>query len=148
MMKRKSLEGNICAVARALDIVGDWWSLLIIRDALHGVSRFSEFQRNLGVAKNILTARLKTLINQEIFTVVPAADGGAHQEYILTKKGEALLPVLVALAQWGSEYLFATKEVCAQPLDATEKQPLEKLQLRAQDGRLLSKKDIILGYIS
>lgn len=143
-MKRKSLEGNICAVARSLDIIGDWWSLLIIRDAMRGVRRFSEFQRNLGAAKNILTSRLKALVNQDIFKVVPASDGSVYQEYILTEKGEALLPVLVALAQWGKEYLFETSELCAQPLDATQKQPIEKLQVRSQDGRLLNRKDIII----
>ncbi len=146
-MKRKSLEGNTCAVARSLDIIGDWWSLLIIREAMRGVRRFSEFQRNLGAAKNILTSRLKALVNQDIFKVAPASDGSAYQEYILTEKGEALLPVLVALAQWGKEYLFATSEFCAQPLDATQKQPIEKLQVRAQDGRLLNRKDIIIGRV-
>lgn len=147
MMKRKSLEGNICAVARSLDIIGDWWSLLIIREAIRGVRRFSEFQRNLGAAKNILTSRLKALVHQDIFKIVPASDGSAYQEYILTEKGEALLPVLIALAQWGKEYLFATNELCAQPLDATQKQPIEKLQVRSQDGRLLNRKDIIIGRI-
>ena len=97
-MKRKSLEGNLCAVARSLEIIGDWWSLLIIRDALAGVRRFGEFQRSLGVAKNILTSRLKLLVAQGILEFAPDPAGGARQEYAPTEKGRALLPVLVGLA--------------------------------------------------
>lgn len=63
-MKRKSLEDAQCPVARTLDVLGDWWSLLIIRDAFDGISRFSEFQKNLGMAKNILSTRLRTLVAQ------------------------------------------------------------------------------------
>ncbi|MFX8246820.1 helix-turn-helix domain-containing protein, partial [Acinetobacter baumannii] len=65
-MKRKSLEGDVCPIARTLDAIGDWWSLLIIRDALMGTRRFSQFQKNLGVAKNILTVRLRSLVTQGI----------------------------------------------------------------------------------
>lgn len=63
-MKRKSLHGNACPVARTLDLIGDWWSLLIIRDALEGIRRFSDFQKNLDIAKNMLSARLKSLVEQ------------------------------------------------------------------------------------
>src|ERR1700709_261565 len=100
-MKRKSFEGNLCAIARALDAIGDWWSLLIIRDATAGIGRFSEFQRSLGIPGNILSARLKLLLEQGVMEVVPASVGSAYNEYVLTEKGEALLPVLLALGQWG-----------------------------------------------
>ena len=72
-MKRKSLEGDVCPVARTLDAIGDWWSLLIIRDALVGARRFSQFQKNLGVAKNILTVRLRSLVAQgkTVIFIVP-----------------------------------------------------------------------------
>jgi DNA-binding HxlR family transcriptional regulator len=146
-MKRKSFEGNLCAIARALDSIGDWWSLLIIRDATAGIGRFSEFQRSLGIPKNILSARLKSMIEQEIMEAVPAQDGSAYQEYALTKKGEALLPVLVALGQWGAEYLFEPNEVGSVPLDAKKKRPLKKLEMRSEDGRLLQPKDVIVPRV-
>jgi DNA-binding HxlR family transcriptional regulator len=146
-MKRKSFEGNLCAIARALDSIGDWWSLLIIRDATAGIGRFSEFQRSLGIPKNILSARLKSMIEQDIMEAVPASDGSAYQEYALTKKGEALLTVLVALGQWGAEYLFEPNEVGSIPLDAKKKRPLKKLELRSEDGRLLEPKDVIVPRV-
>ena len=87
-----------CPIARALDAIGDWWSLLIIRDALLGRRRFGEFQKSLGLAKNILTVRLRALVDRGILAMAPASDGSAYQEYVLTPKGRGLFPVLVALA--------------------------------------------------
>ena len=79
-MKHKSNKDSICPVARSLDVVGEWWSLLIIRDAMLGVKRFSDFERRLGMAKNILTTRLKTLVEGGILRIVPASDGSAYNE--------------------------------------------------------------------
>lgn len=76
-MKRKSLEDAQCPVARTLDVIGDWWSLLIVRDAFDGVRRFSEFQKGLGMAKNILSTRLRTLVAHGVLETVPASDGSA-----------------------------------------------------------------------
>ncbi|GAA0838088.1 winged helix-turn-helix transcriptional regulator [Streptosporangium amethystogenes subsp. fukuiense] len=103
MVRRTRLDSNACPVARALDVIGDWWSLLIVRAALDGDRRFSEFHRTLGVAKNILTTRLRTLVDSHILMIVPAADGKAHHEYVLTPQGEALRPVIAALRQWGEQ---------------------------------------------
>jgi len=141
-MKRKSLEGNICPVARTLDIIGDWWSLLILRDALAGLRRFSEFQRSLGVARNILTTRLRALVAEGILEMVPG--GGAHQEYRPTEKGRALLPVLVALGQWGREYLFEPEEPCSTLVDVKTNRPLEKLQIRSEEGRPLTSQEVVV----
>src|SRR5687767_1347879 len=99
-MKRKCLENSECAVARALEVIGDWWSLLILREAFRGKCRFSEFQRSLDIARNILAARLRKLVAHGIFDLVPASDGSAFQEYALTEKGRGLFIVLVALRQW------------------------------------------------
>ncbi|MFI7129338.1 winged helix-turn-helix transcriptional regulator [Nonomuraea sp. NPDC050153] len=103
MVRRTRLDGDICPVARALDVIGDWWSLLIVRAALDGDRRFSEFHRTLGVAKNILAARLRTLVDAGILKIVPAPSGGAHHEYVLTPRGEALRTVIAALREWGEE---------------------------------------------
>jgi DNA-binding HxlR family transcriptional regulator len=124
--------------------VRDWWSLLIIRDALAGVRRFGEYQRSLGVAKNILTNRPKFLVAQGILEVVPAPDGGVYQEYVPTEKGRALLPILVALAQWGSEHLFEPGEPRSVLIDAERYRPLEKLQIRSEDGRTLRPDEILI----
>src|SRR5512146_1933979 len=90
LMRRKSLSGVACPIARTLDVIGDWWSLLIVRDALRGMRRFSEFEKSLGVSKNILTRRLRTLVKQGILERAPATDGSAHREYRPTAKGRSL----------------------------------------------------------
>jgi len=143
-VKRKSLRGSVCAVARALDVIGDWWSLLIIYEAIAGPKRFGEFERNLGVAKNILATRLKALLAEDIVKVSPASDGSVYQEYVITRKGRALLPTLVALAQWSSEYLFDRREVRSVPLDAKRRRPLQKLALHSADGQLLDVGEILI----
>lgn len=143
-MKRKSLVNDVCPIARTLDVVGDWWSLLIVRDAMLGVRRFSEFQKNLGVAKNILSTRLKTLVAQGIFEVQPASDGSAYQDYVLTPKGAALSTVMIALRQWGEEFSFSDGKPYAELLDRKTRRPLRKLEIRAFDGRILDQADIIL----
>jgi len=140
-VKRKSLQGDVCPIARTLDAIGDWWSLLIIRDALIGARRFSQFQKNLGVAKNILTVRLRTLVAQGILEVQPASDGSAYQDYVPTAKARALFPVLVALRQWGEEYAFKPGETCSSLVDRKDGLPLDKLQIRAHDGRVLDQAD-------
>ncbi|WP_166217409.1 winged helix-turn-helix transcriptional regulator [Pseudomonas atagonensis] len=136
-MKRKSLQGAACPVARTLDLIGDWWSLLIIRDALDGIRRFSDFQKNLDIAKNMLSARLKALVEQGILQTVPAADGGAYKEYVLTERGKALQTVIVALSQWGGEFMYAPGEPGSVMVDAKHRQPIRKLQLMSEDGRTL-----------
>ena len=143
-MKRKNLQGSLCAVARALNVVGDWWSLLIIYEVIAGPKRFGELQRDLGVAKNILATRLKALSAEGIVEAVPASDGSVYQEYVITIKGRALLPTLVALAQWSSEYLFERREVRSVPVDAKRRRPLKKLVLHSEDGQLLDAREILI----
>ncbi len=136
-MKRTRLEESTCPVARSLDIIGDWWSLLIVRDALRGIRRFGEFQKSLGIAKNMLATRLKQLVDEGILTLQPASDGSAWQEYVLTDKGRALQTVLVALSQWGNAHLFAEGETGTVLVDSKNRKPLKKLVMVAQDGRVL-----------
>jgi DNA-binding HxlR family transcriptional regulator len=109
-MRHKSFKANLCPVARSLDTIGEWWSLLIVRDALGGIRRFSDFQKSLGLAKNVLSTRLKKLVACGILEQVPASDGSAYREYALTQKGRELFPVIVALRQWGESHLFSRGE--------------------------------------
>ena len=144
MVKRTSLEKAECPVARALDAIGDWWSLLIIRDAFLGIRRFSEFQKNIGIARNILTVRLRALVDQGILKTAPASDGSAYQEYVLTPKGLGIFPILVALRQWSEEFDDRPEEIATIMVDREKGKPVRKLALYSQDGRLLTAADTTL----
>jgi DNA-binding HxlR family transcriptional regulator len=144
MVKRTTHEDSLCGVARPLDAIGDGWSLLIVRDAFDGLRRFGEFQKSLGLAKNILAARLRHLVAHGILDTVPASDGSAYQEYVLTEKGRGLFPLLVALRQWSDEFFFAPSETHAVLVDKRASVPVRKLELRAQDGRVLKPEDTVV----
>lgn len=141
MVKRTRFDDADCPVARSVDAIGDWWSLLIVRDAFDGSRRFNEFQRSLGVAKNILSARLRGLVANGILELTPAGDGSVYQEYALTEKGRALFPVIVALRQWGETYSFAAGEPHSELLDRREGRPLAPLEVHAHDGRRITSED-------
>ncbi|WP_409055442.1 winged helix-turn-helix transcriptional regulator [Streptomyces sp. SYP-A7185] len=141
MVTRTRFDDSECPVARSVDAIGDWWSLLIVRDAFDGSRRFGEFQRSLGVAKNILTARLRTLVAGGVLASVPASDGSAYREYVLTPKGQALFPVIVALRQWGEQNFFAPGEPHSQLVDRSQGQGLRPLEVLSSDGRRLAPED-------
>ncbi|MFD6528997.1 winged helix-turn-helix transcriptional regulator [Streptomyces sp. NPDC060184] len=141
MVTRTRFDDSDCPVARSVDAIGDWWSLLIVRDAFDGSRRFGEFQRSLGVAKNILTARLRALVAGGVLETVPASDGSAYREYVLTPKGRALFPVVVALRQWGEQHFFAPGEPHSRLVDREHGQGLRPLEIRAADGRVLDPDD-------
>ncbi len=144
-MKRKSLSENHCPIARSLDAIGDWWSLLIVREAFFGRRRFGEFQKNLGLAKNILTVRLRKLVAEDILEVGPASDGSAYQEYLLTKKGRGLFTVLVALRQWGESCFYESDELNNHLVDNEKNKIIQRLEIRAKDGRVLRPGDLHLA---
>src|SRR6202171_2838756 len=93
-----------CSVAHCLDVVGEWWSLLIVRDAFLGVTRFDDFQARLGISRNILTHRLNRLVDNDVLERVPYQDHPPRSEYRLTEKGRDLWPVVTALRQWGDKW--------------------------------------------
>jgi DNA-binding HxlR family transcriptional regulator len=144
VMKRTSLDGDECPIARSLDAIGHWWSMLIIRDALLGRRRFGEFQKSLGLAKNILTTRLRMLVDEGILAHAPASDGSAYQEYVLTDKGRGIFPILVALRQWSEEFDDHPESIATILVDRENGRPVRKLELRAEDGRLLEMADTTL----
>ncbi|WP_221357686.1 winged helix-turn-helix transcriptional regulator [Streptomyces beigongshangae] len=137
-MRKTDLSEATCPVARSLGEVGDWWSLLIVRDALNGVSRFSDFQRSLGCARNILSARLSKLVEAGVLVTEPASDGSLYHQYRLTEKGKALRVALVALRQWGEAYLFDEEEERLQLVDTKDRKAVAPLEMRAHDGRALT----------
>lgn len=144
MVKRTSFEGDSCPIARSLEAIGDWWSLLIIREAMFGVRRFGEFQGKLGMAKNILSARLRALVEHGILAPAPASDGSAYQEYVLTPKGRGTFPILVALRQWSEAFDDHPEEIATILVDREKGRPVKKLEMRAEDGRLLTPADTML----
>jgi DNA-binding HxlR family transcriptional regulator len=140
-VKRQSLEKAECPVARSLSVVGDWWSLLIVRDAFVGRRRFGEFHDSLGIARNILTTRLRKLVDHGVLEQVPASDGSAYREYALTESGRRLFPVLVALLEWGESCTAGPKKSGTVLVDRKRGEPV-RLELRAKDGRLLAPADV------
>jgi DNA-binding HxlR family transcriptional regulator len=144
MVKRTSFEGDSCPIARSLEAIGDWWSLLIIREALFGLRRFGEFQTKLGMAKNILSARLHALVDHGILATAPASDGSAYQEYVLTPKGRGTFPILVALRQWSEQFDDHPEQIATILVDREKGRPVKKLEMRADDGRLLTQADTMV----
>ncbi|MCP1455604.1 MULTISPECIES: winged helix-turn-helix transcriptional regulator [Pseudomonas] len=136
-MENASPQNSECPVARTLNVIGDRWSLMIIRDAFDNIRRFSEFQKSLGVAKNILASRLKALVEVGVFDVRPASDGSAYKEYVLTDKGREIFPVVVSLRQWGERFLFEPGETRSVLLDNTSGQALMPMDVRSASGEKL-----------
>src|SRR5262249_31757377 len=103
-MKRKNLAHLQCPIARSLDRVGEWWSILILRDAVYGLKRFDEFQKSLDIAPNMLTRRLNGLVKGGLLTRQRYSDKPPRYEYVLTERGRDFRPVLVALLAWGNRH--------------------------------------------
>jgi DNA-binding HxlR family transcriptional regulator len=104
-MLNRDYECQNCSVARALEVVGERWTLLIIRDAMLGLHRFEEFQKSLGIARNVLTDRLNRLVDEGILERVRYSDRPERYEYRLTQKGRDLNLALAGLRQWGDKYI-------------------------------------------
>jgi DNA-binding HxlR family transcriptional regulator len=138
MVKRTTFASADCPVARSLDAIGDWWSLLIIRDAFDGVRRFSEFQTGLGIAKGMLSTRLRDLVARGVMTTMPASDGSAYREYGLTERGASLFLVIVALRQWGEDHLYGPGEAHSMLVDKERGQMVARLQLQSRTGKPLA----------
>ena len=127
-----------CPVARATELLGDRWVLLLVREAFDGVRRFSDFQRSLGVARNILSDRLRRLVDGGILALQPAADGSSYQEYVLTEAGDALFPVVVALRQWGERHRFEPGETHSRLVERRNGRAVPYMQPRTHSGKTLA----------
>lgn len=104
-MRWNAIDQQVCSVARALSVVGDRWTLLILRDAFLGTRRFDQFQKQLGVTRHRLSERLSRLVEQGILVKKPYQQRPVRYEYRLTRKGLALYPVLLSLSMWGDEWM-------------------------------------------
>ena len=103
-MRHKSLGKLQCPVARSLERVGEWWSMLIIRDALHGLTRFDQFEESLGIAPNMLTRRLAALVKAGVLEKRRYSERPPRYEYVLTERGRDFQPVIVAMQAWGNKH--------------------------------------------
>jgi DNA-binding HxlR family transcriptional regulator len=103
-VERKSFSEMHCSVAQCLEVVGEWWSLLIVRDAFLGVTRFDDFEGRLGISRNVLNQRLARLVEAGVLVKVPYSDHPPRHDYRLTDKGRDLWPVLTTMRQWGDKY--------------------------------------------
>ncbi|WP_295514993.1 helix-turn-helix domain-containing protein [uncultured Pseudomonas sp.] len=141
MAKQQLLAQSECPVARTLEAIGDRWVLMIIRDAFDDVRRFSDFQKRLGLAKNILSVKLKMLVELGVFEIQPASDGSAYKEYVLTDMGRAVFPIVVSMRQWGERYLFEKGESYSVLLDNDSAEPVETIAVRSKPGKVLTPAD-------
>ncbi|KMM84739.1 DNA-binding transcriptional regulator, HxlR family [Pseudomonas taetrolens] len=141
MAKQQILAQSECPVARTLEAIGDRWILMILREAFDDVRRFSEFQKRLGLAKNILTVKLKMLVELGVFEIQPASDGSAYKEYVLTEMGRAVFPVVVSMRQWGERFMFSKGESFSILLDKERSEPVETITVRSKAGKVLTPAD-------
>jgi DNA-binding HxlR family transcriptional regulator len=141
-MGRKRFDHMNCGIAQALEAFGDWWTLLIVRDAFFGARRFRDFERNLGIAKNVLSVRLQHLVDHGIFERVDVGAEGERFEYRLTAKGEALLPVLTALRDWSDEWVFGRGHEPLIVRDRRTGRRIPRLRVTDADGAPLGRREL------
>ena len=133
-MQRKRFSDSQCPIARSLDRVGEWWSILILRDAFHGLTRFDQFQRSLGIAPNMLARRLCALVEEGLLERRRYCEHPPRDEYVLTGRGREFWPVLVLLTEWGNRH-FAEEGVASQLVDAATGEPAEPLLVDRRTGK-------------
>jgi DNA-binding HxlR family transcriptional regulator len=104
-MRKVSFAQMNCSIAQALEIVGEWWTLLILRDVFLGIRRFDDFVERLGISRNVLTDRLDKLVAADVLERRPYDEGRGRYDYVLTDKGRALWPVITTLREWGDEWI-------------------------------------------
>ncbi|TNE39823.1 MAG: transcriptional regulator [Alphaproteobacteria bacterium] len=141
-MSRTDLKKFDCSVALTLDQIGEWWTLLIIRDAFHGIKRFDDFQTHLEISPTVLSARLRSLTADGILMRRRSATDGRANEYVLTEKGLDLYPVLLSLMDWGEKYAPNPAGPRMRLLDKKTGAPIPPVTVRAEDGRKLHPRDV------
>ena len=141
-MKKTPFDTMNCSLANALDQIGDWWTLLILREVIVGCDRFDDIQAALGIARNILSARLVKLVDHDILQRQAIAPGGKRACYRLTTKGEELLPALLALMQWGDRWISGKGSEPMIVVEAATARRLPRLTVNNADGEPLGVAEI------
>ena len=135
-MQRKTLLHAECPIARSLERVGEWWSILIMRDALHGLKRFDEFSRSLDIAPNMLTRRLNSLVEAGLLERQPYSERPLRYQYVPTAKGEDFRVVLMAFVAWGNRH-YAPEGESVQIVERETGRPVLPVMADIADGRLV-----------
>jgi DNA-binding HxlR family transcriptional regulator len=143
-MERKTFRNMPCPVARTLDRVGEWWSMLILRDAFHGLTRFDQFQASLEIAPNMLTRRLNSLVEDGFLERRLYSQHPPRHEYVLTDKGRDFWSVLAAITAFGNRY-FATEGVSSRIVDAETGKPVDPVLVDRASGRVIDQKNTKFG---
>lgn len=139
-MEKKNLAAMSCPIARSLDRVGEWWSILILRDAMYGSTRFDEFQKSLGIATNMLTRRLNGLVEEGLMERRQYLQKPPRFEYILTERGHDFRPVLLALLAWGNKH-FAPEGMSVMLQDQTTGAIVDPVLVDAVTGKRITEAD-------
>ncbi|WP_250461465.1 winged helix-turn-helix transcriptional regulator [Microbulbifer litoralis] len=140
-MTRKRFDDLNCSVACALNEVGDWWSLLVIKQAMLGTRRFVDFQNSLGIARNILCDRLSRLVDNGVLARVDVGEHGTRYEYRLTDKGRDLFTVVVALRQWSERWNGNRDDM--QLVERSSGEAIAPLAVRSAAGEALGVRDVL-----
>ncbi len=143
-MSRTDLKKFDCSVAQTLDQIGEWWTLLILRDAFHGIKRFDDFQEQLEISPTVLSARLQSMTKNGILEKRKSKTDGRVFEYVLTEKGLDLYPVLLSLMAWGDKYSPNEAGPRMELLDKKTGRPIQPIQVLSEDGRRLSARDVFV----
>ncbi len=143
-MAKCSFSDMNCPIAKALDVIGEWWTMLIIRDLMifGGQRGFEDLRESLGISRNILTGRLKRLYEEGLVDKVPQVEGGKRMRYQITERGWDLMPILIGMKQWGDKWCKDDEDL-VEFVDVRDKLPLAPVQLHAADGRPLDYTDIL-----
>ena len=136
-MQHKSFEGMQCPIARSLERVGEWWSMLILRDAFHGLTRFDQFQQSLQIAPNMLTRRLNALVESGLLERRQYCERPARYEYVLTERGRDFRPVLWSLLAWGNRH-FAPDGASVVVVDSETGEVADPVLVDRNSGRVLN----------
>lgn len=137
-----TFEDRNCSIARALDVLGDWWNVLIIREALWGTHKFDDFQRNLGMSKSVLSKRLKLLLDHDI---LEKRSHGSSVDYHLTVKGREVQAIIITLLQWGDRWYAQREGPPVVLVNRHTRTPLAPLSFQDEQGNLLELADIGLN---
>jgi DNA-binding HxlR family transcriptional regulator len=141
---RTRFKRENCSVAQALEVLGDWWTLLVVREAFFGTRRFADFESTLGISKNILTKRLDHLVRCGVLERVDVGQHGVRHEYVLTPMGKDLATVLTALRQWADRWVVGPGHEPLLVYDRRTGRPIPRLRISGEDGQPLSARDLEL----
>lgn len=144
-MRSSRFPSQICSIARSLEIVGEWWTLLIVREAFFGTRRFTDFEANLGIAKNVLSDRLAMLVEAGVMERKPVVGRGNPRDYGLTPMGKDLFPAIIAMMQWGDRWIYGAERAPVRVLDRETRAEITHMEVTTPEGKPLRLNDAVVA---